>query len=149
MRAMLFFSIMAALVLSAGCASPKISSEDIEVPVRFKNELEILHSTKYRANSREKYEAAMTLFRNIDFSFTRTVDTLDTIFTTLDATVNKHDKNEQNIIFTYQYENKFVRFIFARSGDRILRSEVTTEKDIRHTRSEGSTFLSPTLKQKR
>lgn len=130
--------IAVALTMAAvfGCRSGKMTSEDVEIKTRFAGELAVLHSTKYRPNSKEKYEAAKTLYENVDFSFTRSVETLDVIFTTLDARVDKRDFNDQRISFTYQYGDKFIRFIFYRSGDRILNTEIMTEKDVQN-RDEG------------
>ncbi len=141
MRILLLLTV-GLLVLISGC-STKITSEDIEIKKRFAKELAVLHSNKYLPNSKEKYEAARKLYEEVDFSFTRSVETLDLIFTTIDARVDKYDMADQRISFTYQYGDKFVRFIFYRSGDRILKSEVMTERDVEERDDSKPIFRQP------
>ncbi len=113
-----------AALLFAGCASTqKIASEDIEVPKLFRAEIAVLHSN-LPPNSKEKYMAAKTLHQNIDFTLTRDVSTLDTIFSAVDARTDMRNAADQMLMFYYQYENKSIRFCFYRFGDYITKVEI-------------------------
>lgn len=116
-----------AISFAAGCGTvgkpARLSSEDLEVLTRFAREIEILHSN-LPPNSAEKYYAAKTLADHVDFSFTRRVGTLDSIFSSVDARVDNPRSTSQMLNFYYQYDNKSVRFVFYRSYDLVVSSEV-------------------------
>ena len=108
----------------AGCASrQKIPSEDLDVLKLYKDEIAILHS-ELPTNSKAKYEAAKRLNDNVDFSYTRSVQTLDAIFSSVDARVDNPNSNAQMLIFYYQYGDHSIRFIFHRYMNFIDRVEV-------------------------
>ena len=113
----------ALLFVIAGCTTTKIPSEDIEVLKIYRPEIAILHSS-LPSNSKEKYEAAKTLADNIDFSYTRSVQTLDEIFSATDARVDVPNATDQMLMFYYQYRDRSIRFCFYRFGDVITKVEI-------------------------
>ena len=115
------------LISGAGCATEMLPSEDIEVFEKHKDIISVLKSDKYRADSKEKYEAAQTLLNNVDFSYIRSVQTLDDIFSSVDAKVDRPNSMSQTLIFYYQYQNKSIRFLFFRYGDVVTRVEIIEE----------------------
>ena len=120
------FVFFAGLLLSfvAGCVAEKLPSEDIEVLTVCKPEIDILHSRAYPSNSKEKYLAARSLLRKVDFTYTRRVETLDAIFSSLDARVDRPDSTEQELNFYYQYQDRSIRFVFHRFKNAVTRFEV-------------------------
>ena len=111
-------------VLLSGCATAKLSSEDIEVMTRFSREIAVLHDPSLPPNSREKYEAAKTLVDYVDFSFTTDVSVLDQIFSSVDARVDQRNTSNQVLMFYYQYQDRSIRFLFYRFKNTIVRVEV-------------------------
>jgi hypothetical protein len=114
------------LLFAAGCTTPdveKLPSEDIEVLTRFKNEIAVLHSD-LPPNSAEKYRAAKTLAANVDFSFTRQVSTLDQLFSSVDARVDKPRSINHMITFYYQHGDRSIRFVFYRYNNYVTSSEI-------------------------
>ena len=108
----------------AGCRSAqKLPSEDLDVLKLYKDEIAILHS-ELPTNSKAKYEAAKHLNDNVDFSYTRSVQTLDAIFSSVDARVDNPNSNAQMLVFYYQYGDHSIRFIFHRYMNFIDRVEV-------------------------
>ena len=115
-------------LLFVGCASTqsgKLPAGDIDIPKRYASEIATLHNTSLRANSKPKYEAALTLYKNIDFSFVRDVETLNKLFGATDAHFGKKSYEKQNIIFLYRYKAKSVRFVFTRYNNTIISAECT------------------------
>lgn len=121
---LLFFAV-SLLLLVAGCSSTpvKMPVEDLEVLHVYKDDIAVLKSD-LPPNSREKYEAAKRLRENVDFSFAREVQTLDKIFGTRDARVDRPNAREQMLMFYYQYKNKSIRFCFFRYDNFIVKTEI-------------------------
>ena len=113
-----------ALFFAAGCAAERLPSEDLEVLTVCKPEIDVLHSRAYPSNSKEKYLAARSLLRKVDFSYTRRVETLDAIFSSLDARVDRPDAIEQELNFYYQYQDRSIRFVFRRYKNNVTKFEV-------------------------
>ena len=112
------------LIFNSGCATEMLPSEDIEVFEKHKDIIEVLKSNKFSADSKEKYEAALSLSKKVDFSYTRTVKFLSTIFLDSDARVNRQDESSMVIIMYYPYKDGFVSFEFHRYNDHILKTVV-------------------------
>ncbi len=124
MKQSLLLLVAAALLsLIAGCTTTKIPSEDIDVLKIYRPEIAVLHSS-LPPNSKEKYEAAKVLADNVDFSFTRSVQTLDEIFSAVDARVDVPNAADQMLMFYYQYRDHSIRFCFYRYGDTITKVEI-------------------------
>ncbi|MBQ4106392.1 MAG: hypothetical protein IJC73_02295 [Lentisphaeria bacterium] len=112
------------MVIGGGCATrQKMPSEDLEVLTLYKDEIAILHS-QLPTNSEAKYKAAKRLHDNVDFTYTRTVQTLDEIFSSVDAKVDNPNSNNQMLVFYYQYGDRSIRFIFHRYQNFVDRVEV-------------------------
>ena len=107
-----------------GCVAEKLPSEDLDVLTVCKPEIEVLQSKAYPANSKEKYLAARSLLRKVDFSYTRRVETLDAIFSSLDARVDKPNSRDQVLNFYYQYQDRSIRFVFHRHDNVVTKFEV-------------------------
>ena len=112
----------------SGCitGSAKIPSEDLDVLKLYRQEIAVLHS-ELPPNSEGKYRAAKKLLDNVDFTYTRSVETLDDIFSSRDARVDAPSAANQMIMFYYQYKDQSVRFVFYRYNNMITRVE-TYEK---------------------
>jgi len=125
----LFLSLTAAM-LFFGCASSnseKLPAGDIDIYKRYRAEIATLHNPALRTDSQLKYEAALTLYKNIDFTYAREVSTLEKIFAARDARLSKVNYEKQTIIFLYRYKNKRVRFVFIRFNNSIIHSECTDQ----------------------
>ena len=110
-----------------GCISQKprkMLSEDIEILTVFAKEISVLKNSSLRPNSKEKYEAARRLAEGVDFSLTRSVETLTQIFDANDAMTTKSVEFGEEIAFYYNYQNNFVRFRFWRTRNAVTDSEV-------------------------
>ena len=116
------------LAVMCGCASSgkpqKMLSEDIEVLEVFAPEIRILKNPAYRTNSQEKYLAAKKLAEGVDFSLTRSVETLEQIFLPADALITRSVEYGDEIAFYYNYQNNYVRFRFWRTKNVVTDSEV-------------------------
>ena len=121
-------SVLAVLVSIglAGCISApkKMLSEDIEVLEVFAPEIKVLKNPHLRASSLEKYQAAKRLAEGVDFSLTRSVETLEQIFLPADALTSHSIEYGDEIAFYYPYKDHFVRFRFWRTKNVITDSEV-------------------------
>ena len=129
LRSFVIMATAAVLMLAlSGCASSnqvrKMLSEDIEVLEVFAPEIRILQNPKYRTNSQEKYLAAKKLAEGVDFSLTRSVETLEQIFLPADALITRSVEYGDEIAFYYNYQNNYVRFRFWRTKNVITESEV-------------------------
>jgi hypothetical protein len=123
----LFLVVLAAILLY-GCSTSdtgKLPAGDIDTYVKYKNEIATLHDPTLRTDSKRKFDAAMTLYKNIDFSFVRELSTLEEIFSARDAHLGKPDYEKQTIIYVYRYKEKRVRFVFIRYNKAIIHSECT------------------------
>ena len=121
------WAALCALLFIAGCATAQLPVEDILVLEKYKNEIAILKSPSIPPNSKEKYTAAKTLLKNVDFTYIRSVQTLDEIFSSVDAKVDRPNSYSQTLIFYYQYQDKSIRFLFFRYGDVVTRVEIIEE----------------------
>ena len=124
-KTLLLLTMAAGLILS-GCASQpdKMLSEDIEILEVFAPEIKVLKDPALRTNSQEKYLAAKRLAEGVDFSLTRSVETLEQIFLPADALTTTSIEFGDEIAFYYQYQNHYVRFRFWRTKNAITDSEV-------------------------
>lgn len=119
------------ILLLAGCTTgpEKLPAGDIDIYTRFGSEIATLQSTALRPDSKLKYEAALTLYKNVDFSFVRDLKTLEKIFGATDAHLGTRHFEQQTIIYLYRYQNKRVRFVFTRYHDSVIASECTDQAD--------------------
>ncbi len=119
--------LAAAVVIGlAGCISSpkKMLSEDIEVLEVFASEIKVLKNPNLRASSLEKYQAAKRLAEGVDFSLTRSVETLEQIFLPADALIGTNIEFGDEIAFYYPYKDHYVRFRFWRTKNAVTDSEV-------------------------
>lgn len=116
----------AVCVMLSGCASQvdKMLSEDIEMLEVFAPEIRVLMDPRLPTNSQEKYLAAKKLAEGVDFSLTRSVETLEKIFLVRDALITRSVEYGDEIAFYYNYQNHYVRFRFWRTKNVITESEV-------------------------
>lgn len=117
-----------AIILISGCSttqSNKLPAGDIDIYTKYKREVATLHNPALRSDSKLKYNAALTLYKNVDFSFVRDLKTLEKIFSAHDAHLGKKNFEKQTIIFLYRYKDKRVRFVFVRYNNSIVHSECT------------------------
>lgn len=138
MKRKLFSGAVLILALCS-CNSTKISVNDIEVKRKFAQEIAVLQNQDYPINSREKYKAAMTIYDKIDLSYARSVDKLYEIFSPYDARFSSSDTATANILFRYDYQDKFVRFLFYTYNGRITRFDSDTDETLaeRQKQSDG------------
>jgi len=125
----LFIAVLATMLFS-GCAisqSDKLPAGDIDIYTRYGNEIATLHNPALRPDSELKYNAALTLYKNVDFSFVRELPTLEKIFGARDAHLGKVNYEKQTIIYIYRYKAKRVRFVFIRYNNAIIHSECTDQ----------------------
>ena len=122
----LFMLMIAAGVMLSGCASQpdKMLSEDIEMLEVFAPEIRVLMDPRLPTNSQEKYLAAKRLAEGVDFTLTRSVETLEKIFLVRDALITRSVEYGDEIAFYYNYQNHYVRFRFWRTKNVITESEV-------------------------
>ena len=120
----LFLAALAVVLLS-GCSTTheKLPAGDIDIYTKYKDEIATLHDPTLRPDSKRKYEAAITLYRNIDFSFVREISTLEKIFSARDAHLGKAEYEKQAIIYVYRYQDKRVRFVFMRYNKAVIHAE--------------------------
>ena len=122
------FLIALATILLYGCSTSqtdKLPAGDVDIYVQYKNEIATLHDPTLRTDSKRKFDAAMTLYKNIDFSFVRELSTLEKIFSARDAHLAKPNYEKQTIIYVYRHKGKRVRFVFRRYNKVIIHSECT------------------------
>lgn len=110
-------------LLAAGCRS-MLPAEDIKIFEVCKEEIAVLKNPRIPRNSKEKYEAALSISKKIDFSYTRTVKFLGKIFLDSDARVNRQGDGSMVILMYYPYEDNFVSFEFHRYRDHILKTNI-------------------------
>jgi hypothetical protein len=115
------FALMAVILLSTSCNSvTKLPAEDIEIFNVCKEEIAILKNPRISARSKEKYDAAISLSRKVDFSYVRTVEFLGKVFSEKDAKINKIDNNVYTVVVYYQYKNKYISYEFKRFDNQII-----------------------------
>lgn len=126
-KAHIFITVLAVMLIS-GCAtseSDRLPAGDIDIYKKFDNEIATLHNPTLRTDSKLKYEAALTLYKNVDFSFVRELSTLEKIFGASDARLSKQNFEKQTIIYVYRYKDKRVRFVFVKFNNAVIHSECT------------------------
>ncbi|MBR2508363.1 MAG: hypothetical protein IKB71_01310 [Lentisphaeria bacterium] len=106
-----------------GCRS-MLPAEDIKIFEVCKEEIAVLKNPRIPRNSKEKYEAALSLSKKVDFSYTRTIKFLGKVFLDADARVNNQGNDSMVIIMYYPYKDKFVSFEFHRYRDHILKTNI-------------------------
>lgn len=110
------FTVFTVLLFS-GCGSlfsdsERLPAEDLEVLQFYQREIAILKNPQIPANSKEKYEAAKSLVKKVDFTCTRETKTLNDIFFFGDAIVSSESESDRTITFNFQYGNHYVRLMF-------------------------------------
>ena len=120
-----FFPAAAAVLLLAGCATERLPSEDIEVPVVCADIIKVLKDPSIGPNSRQKYEAAKALVKKVDLTFTRETATLNEIFYHKDALIDFPDLPDRTITFNYQYRDNYIRFQFRTFRNFVTRVDIT------------------------
>ncbi|MBQ7207851.1 MAG: hypothetical protein IJS01_08650 [Lentisphaeria bacterium] len=120
-----FFPAAAAVLLLAGCATERLPSEDIEVPVVCADIIKVLKDPSIGPNSRQKYEAAKALVKKVDLTFTRETSTLNEIFYHKDALIDFPDLPDRTITFNYQYRDNYIRFQFRTFRNFVTRVDIT------------------------
>ena len=117
--------LFAAVLLSSGCATQKLPSEDIEIFTKHRDIISVLKSDRFSADSKEKYEAAKELVKHIDFSFTRELKTVNEIFNYRDMLVDNQRRDNPIYTFNYRYGDRFVRIRFFSHRMFVVRTEIT------------------------
>ena len=122
MKKMAFLMLLGcfAVLLPTGCAK-RMPSEDIEVPDLCIAEIAVLKNPNIPSNSKAKYEAARSIVRKVDFTFTRETKTLDGILYFGDGVVVGEQNGCRTIVFNYQYGDKYVRLEFVLYRQYVLR----------------------------
>ena len=108
----------AALAVLAGCATKRLPSEDLEVPILYPEEIAILKNPNIPSNSEEKYNAIKRLIKKVDFTFTREAKTINDLLYFGDGVPDR------TITFNYQYGDHYVRLVFALYQTVVLRADV-------------------------
>ncbi len=117
--------VAAALFFCFGCATEeKLPAEDLEVHQFYGSLINVLQDPKLPPNSREKYEAAKELVSKVDFTMTREVKTLNSIFYHGDALIDTPEQPDRTIIFYYPYEEHYVRLTFYTYTTWVLRVKI-------------------------
>lgn len=117
--------VAAALVFCFGCATEEmLPAEDLEVHQFYGDLISVLQDPKLPPNGREKYEAAKELVSKVDFTLTREVKTLNSIFYHGDAIIDTPDQPDRTITFYYPYEGHYVRLTFYTYTTWVLRVRV-------------------------
>lgn len=119
-----YMFIVCLLTLTAAGCRTMLPAEDIKIFEVCKDEIAVLKNPRIPRNSKEKYEAAVSLSKKVDFSYTRTVKFLSKVFHEADARVNNHGNGSMIIIMYYPYEDNFVSFEFHRYRDHILKTNI-------------------------
>ena len=118
-----FFAVL--LSLCCGCAVDKLPSEDIEVPVKYKDIIAVLKSDKFSADSEEKYLAAKQLIKHVDLYYTRELKTVNDLFNYKDMLVDAKDQDNPVFSFNYRYRDNYVRIRFFSHKMFVTRVEIT------------------------
>ena len=112
----LLWLFIAVSVIIAGCQSTrKIPAGDITIYKKFADEIKIMHS-KLSPDSELKFNTAVILFNNIDFSFVREPKNLVKILGRKDAILISNEGKEY-IQYRYRFGDKyiFVRFLITQN----------------------------------
>ena len=119
------FAALAILLLSSGCSSVKLPSEDIEALTLYSDIIKVLKSDKYRPDSKEKYEAAKEIIRKVDFYYTRELSTVNAFFNYKDMLVDARNQDNPVFSFNYRYRDHYVRLRFFSHKMFVTRVEIT------------------------
>ena len=120
-----FLFAAGALVAGFGCATEEIlPAEDLEVQKFHADLIRVLQNPNLRPNSREKYEAAKELVSKVDFTLTRELNTVNSIFYHGDAMIDTPNEPDRTIIFYYPYDGHYVRLTFHPYKNWVLRVNV-------------------------
>ena len=114
----------AALAVLAGCATKRLPSEDLEVPILYPEEIAILKNPNIPSNSEEKYNAIKRLVKEVDFTCTREAKTINDLLYFGDGVPDSTDRPDRTITFNYQYGDHYVRLVFALYQTVVLRADV-------------------------
>ena len=117
-------SIIVTVMCSSCTTTLKLPAEDIEIFNTCKQEIAILKNPRISARSKEKYDAARSLSKKVDFSYTRTIDFLGKVFLDQDARVTNLENNVFAIVVYYQYQDKYISFEFKRFENQIISSKI-------------------------
>ena len=123
MKYFCLFAVSLAALFCTGC-STMLPAEDIKIFEVCKDEIAVLKNPRIPRNSKEKYEAALSLSKKVDFSYTRTVQFLGKIVLDADARVSNQGNGSSVIIMYYPYKDDFVSFEFHRYRDHILKTNI-------------------------
>ena len=119
------FAALAILLLSAGCASDKLPSEDIEALTKYSDIIKVLKSDEFKPDSKEKYDAAKELVQKVDFYFTRELSTVNAFFNYKDMLVDAKNQDNPVFSFNYRYRDHYVRLRFFSHKMFVTRVEIT------------------------
>ena len=122
----LIFPAIIALTVS-GCMSDRLPSEDIRVLSDYADIIAVLKNPKIPRNSKEKYEAAKKLIRNVDLHFTRETATVDKLLYHRDAAISSPGSDDPVFTFLYEYKGSFVRLRFFTYKMFVTRVEIVEE----------------------
>lgn len=119
-------SFAAVVLLSGfGCSTTEmLPAEDLEVHQFYGDLIRVLKDPKIPPNSKEKYEAAKELVSKVDFTLTRELNTVNSIFYHGDALIDTPDAPDRTIIFYYPYDNHYVRLTFYTYTTWVFRVKV-------------------------
>ena len=120
-----FLFAAAAALLSSGCATDKLPSEDIEVLEKYSDIIAVLKSDNFPADSKEKYEAAKKLVRKVDLYYTRELKTVNSLFNYKDMLVDAQNQDNPVFSFNYRYRDHYVRIRFFSHKMFVTRVEIT------------------------
>ena len=123
-----FFAVLAGvLILTSGCVTEKLPSEDIEALEKYKDTIAVLKNNNFSADSKEKYEAACKLEKLVDFYYTRELKTVNAFFDYRDMLVDDPSKDSPVFSFNYRYGDKYIRFRFFSHKMFVTRVEITRQ----------------------
>lgn len=125
MRVKLLLLSVLSLVFAAGCATKRLPSEDIEAPRLYAPLINVLKDPQIPANSEAKYEAARSLLKKVDFTFTRETKTINEFFSPADAIIDLPQAVDRRISFNYQYRDKYIRLTFFTYRNFVVRVDIT------------------------
>lgn len=114
-------SLASLAALFAGCSS---MPDDPAVMVEYSDELGVLRQSDELTDKEKKYEAAKTVFSNVDFTQIKDVDLLRRLLGRPSST----SRSGTTETIEYKYESlakgKTIRASFQREGNAIVKAEV-------------------------
>jgi len=127
-RLLLLTALTVFALFFSGCASNEVlASEDIEVPILYKDLIDVLKDPNVRPNSKEKFEAINELIKHVDFTLTRETKTLDDLLSYRDAIMEDLGNGNRTLTFNYQYGDHYTRLRFFAYNIFIYRVNITRE----------------------